>query len=365
MLRRVTFVWAALLIWAVLPRLDVSGQQVRRELTFPDLPGYETLVCDFHMHTVFSDGSVWPPVRVDEAWRTGLDVIAITDHIEYQPHRDDVKTNFNRSYELAVGAARQKNILITRAAEITRSTPPGHFNALFLNDIEPLAVEGFLDAIEAANAQGAFVFWNHQAWKGEEAGAWREEHQIMLDKGWLHGMEVYNGESYYPTAHRWCLEKNLTMLGNSDIHAPDLRTQNTPSDHRTATLVFVEAGKRSIEGVHEALRARRTVVWGGERLVGREEWLRPLFDASVVVDPPHVRDGNGRAVFQVHNHAPVDVQLTRRSGGGPAELKIPAWGTILVTTRDAETPMAYTVANWWVAPDKGLDIEWRCPAKEE
>ena len=42
---------------------------VRREIRFPDLPGCGTLKCDFHMHTVFSDGEVWPPVRVAEAWR--------------------------------------------------------------------------------------------------------------------------------------------------------------------------------------------------------------------------------------------------------------------------------------------------------
>ncbi|MFH1268845.1 MAG: PHP domain-containing protein, partial [Planctomycetota bacterium] len=57
---------------------------VRREIQFPDVGGYQTLVCDFHMHTVFSDGQVWPPVRVKEAWSQGLDAIALTDHIEYQ-----------------------------------------------------------------------------------------------------------------------------------------------------------------------------------------------------------------------------------------------------------------------------------------
>jgi hypothetical protein len=61
--------------------------QVRDPLPVPDLPGYQTLKCDFHMHTVFSDGQVWPPLRVMEAWRDGLDCIAITDHIDYQPTR--------------------------------------------------------------------------------------------------------------------------------------------------------------------------------------------------------------------------------------------------------------------------------------
>ena len=76
--------------------------QSRREINFPDILGYKTLKCDLHMHTVFSDGSVWPPVRVDEAWREGLDAISITDHIEYQPHKDDVPTNHGRSHEIAI-----------------------------------------------------------------------------------------------------------------------------------------------------------------------------------------------------------------------------------------------------------------------
>ena len=79
--------------------------EVRREIEFPDLAGYQTIACDLHMHTVFSDGLVWPTVRVAEAWRQGLDAMAITDHIEYQPHKDDVSTRHNRPYELVVEAA--------------------------------------------------------------------------------------------------------------------------------------------------------------------------------------------------------------------------------------------------------------------
>ncbi|MCX6616897.1 MAG: hypothetical protein NTZ98_12470, partial [Acidobacteria bacterium] len=53
-----------------------AAQQTRTPLPVPDIPGYKTLKADFHMHTIFSDGNVWPTVRVGEAWRDGLDVIA-------------------------------------------------------------------------------------------------------------------------------------------------------------------------------------------------------------------------------------------------------------------------------------------------
>ena len=60
------------------------GHENDRKIEFPDVPNYKTLLCDLHMHTVFSDGSVWPNIRVMEANKDGLDVIATTEHLEYQ-----------------------------------------------------------------------------------------------------------------------------------------------------------------------------------------------------------------------------------------------------------------------------------------
>jgi len=37
-----------------------AGLGQRKTINLPDLPGYVTLKCDFHLHTVFSDGNVWP-----------------------------------------------------------------------------------------------------------------------------------------------------------------------------------------------------------------------------------------------------------------------------------------------------------------
>ena len=67
----------------------------RNEIVIPGFDGYMTLKCDFHIHTCFSDGTVWPNVRVDEAWQEGLDAIAMTDHLEYRPFKDIVKADHN------------------------------------------------------------------------------------------------------------------------------------------------------------------------------------------------------------------------------------------------------------------------------
>ncbi len=351
-------VWLLLLLTGT-----VAAQGVRHEIQFPDIAGYQTLVCDLHMHTVFSDGAVWPTVRVQEAWRLGLDVISITDHIEYQPHKDDVPTRHARSCDLAAGAARQANLVFIRGAEITRDTPPGHFNAVFLTDQAALDTPEFLDAIQRANQQGAFVFWNHQGWKGPEKGRWLDVHTTMYQNKWLHGMEVCNGEDYYPDAHRWCLEKNLTMLGNSDIHDPDLREKSEPANHRTMTLVF--AKQRTAEGVKEALFAGRTVVWYKDRLIGRREWLEPLFAASLQVDPPHLRTKD-TVFFTVRNLADIDFVLQRTGKLGPQTATLPARTTSLVkigtSTPTQPLVLEYTVTNLWIAPETGLPIRIAVPA---
>lgn len=334
--------------------------ETRWELRFPDLPDYRTLVCDLHMHTVFSDGAVWPTVRVDEAWRLGFHAIAITDHVEYQPHKADVPTNHNRPYELAAGPARARDILLIRGAEITRDTPPGHFNAVFIEDCARLDIEDFLGSIEEANRQGGFVFWNHQGWKGPELGRWLDVHTTIYEKKWLHGMEVCNGEQYYPDAHRWALEKNLAMVANSDIHAPDLNQRSTSSAHRTLTLVF--AKQRSATAIREALFEGRTVIWYKDQLIGRKEWLEKLWEASIVVEPPHQRAAN-YVMVHLRNRCEADAVLERAGSAGPPSITIPAGATVLlrVPTAKPKEPveLRYTAANWLIAPGEGLPVVLR------
>src|SRR4030042_4810662 len=202
----------------------VSAQlSSRKEIRIPDIPGYLTLKCDLHMHTVFSDGLVWPTVRADEAWREGLDVVAVTEHIEYHPFEDDIPVNFGRAYDLVKQRADIYDLLTISGAEITRDMPPGHFNCLFLNNVEALDKEDFFEAIKAAADQGAFIVWNHPGW--QQPGTipvWYDEHTRLYESKLMHGMEVVNTDEYYPLAFHWCIEKQITILGNSDIHSPIL-----------------------------------------------------------------------------------------------------------------------------------------------
>jgi hypothetical protein len=338
--------------------------QVRHEIHFPDLPDWRTLKCDLHTHTVFSDGVVWPTERIDEAWREGLDVIAITDHIEYQPHKQDLPTNHNRPHELAVGRARERDILLIRGAEITRDTPPGHYNAIFLSDVSSLEIEDFYAVFEEAQRQQAFVFWNHPGWQGSERGQWGEHQARLFENKQLHGIEICNGGSYYAYAYELALEKKLTLIGNSDIHDPSLETgrTRTPTEHRTLTLVF--AKEKTIEAVREALFAGRTAVWHQNRLIGREPEMAAMFSACVRISPTHHRAGN-RAWVKIENRCELDIELQRVGEVGPGRIKLPARATSLLRidapTEALSAGLSYRATNFLLGPDKPLSVMLAIP----
>ncbi len=110
--------------------------------TYPNIEGYVSLKTDLHIHTVFSDGNVWPTIRVQEALRENLDAISLTEHLEYQPHIDDIPhPDRNRSYDLALAEAEEHDLLIVHGSEITRSAPMGHSNAVFITDANPLLTD--------------------------------------------------------------------------------------------------------------------------------------------------------------------------------------------------------------------------------
>jgi len=154
-----------LILSLILLPLTILSQDDKKEFNFPDIPGYVTLKCDFHMHTVFSDGLVWPTTRVDEAISEGLDAIAISDHLEYWSHKKYLKANHNTSFEIAKPYAEKKDLILIRACEITKSMPPGHFNFLFIKDANAMDSVDWKKAVIQANEQGAFVFWNHPGWR--------------------------------------------------------------------------------------------------------------------------------------------------------------------------------------------------------
>ena len=335
-------------------RRDIQRTIIR----VPNLDGYQTLKCDLHMHTIFSDGVVWPTIRVREAWEEGLDAIAITDHIENYPSKKDVGGDDNSSYEIARDAAGYYNILLIKGGEITREMPPGHLNALFIKDANKLDVPDARDAIMEAHNQGGFLIWNHPGWKAQQPDTCRrfEIHDELIDKKIINGIEVFNEKEWYPIALKWCIEDRLAVLGHSDIH--DVNAHYYPLDkyHRPMNLIF--AKERSIKSIKEALFANRSVAWFSKYVVGPESLLSKLYQKSVSIKelPSSNREGNIK--IEITNNSDFQFDFDSETTDFPkfsvkpnsvAMLRLPG---SLTNNRQIK----YKISNWFVDMHKNLDV---------
>ncbi len=285
-----------------------------RPIEFPDIPGYQTLKCDFHIHTVFSDGNVWPTIRVEEAIRDGLDALALTEHLEYQPHAADIPhPDRNRSFQLARDFAEAYDILVVHGAEITRDMPPGHSNAIFIQDANALLIDDPVEVFREANRQGAFTFWNHPNWTAQKPDGITELtdlHRQLIDEDLLHGIEVVNQFTYSAEALQVAQENNLAIMGTSDIHGLiDWDYAVHAGEHRPITLVF--ATEKTEAAIKEAMEARRTVAWFNNTLIGNSEVLQPLIEASLSVASAEYPDNN--TVLQVELENTSDAHFLLQS----------------------------------------------------
>ena len=308
-----------------------------RKIIFPDTAQYKTLVLDPHTHSVFSDGHVWPRIRVGEALRDGLDALAITEHLEYQPHLEDIPhPDRNRAYLDAPSAATGQSLLVVPGVELTRYAPAGHMNAIFIKDANtlfqaPVPPEPFntreyerlanewpsQKAVEAANEQGAFVFWNHAYWTRDfptGIAVMPEFHQKNAKAGLLHGIEVANGKDYSEQTFQMALDHNLTLIGVSDIHGLiDWDYEPHKGGHRPVTLVLAE--EKTQESMKDALFDRRTVVWFKNRLMGRPQHLGPLLEASLSLHDASY--GKGEILnLSITNASDADFHLKNLSSYG-------------------------------------------------
>ena len=134
----------------------------RREIILPTIDGYTLYKADFHTHTIYSDGDVTPRQRVREAWYDGLDIVAITDHLEIRTYekfmlkvlapynktdepfkyehagianKEDKSTpvlaNLNAAYDEAVYYAERENspiLFVFRQISVPRTTIIGKFS---------------------------------------------------------------------------------------------------------------------------------------------------------------------------------------------------------------------------------------------
>ena len=344
-----------LFVAAILTVFSISGATAAltpNKIVIPDIEGYKTLKGDFHVHTVFSDASVWPTTRVQEAVWEGLDILAITEHIDTRHQHMRKKGVFtdkcdrDYSYALAKKAA-GKQLLIIHGGEITRGMPPGHFNCLFVQNNEEICtaaeandhdhVLAMKGGLKEARKQGAFIMWNHPNWHKQAPNVTKmwPEHKKILKEGYMDAIEIYNMAcGYSPEAHEWCLKHNLAILGNSDCHQPFFtEIDYLNGDHRPITLVF--AKEKSVESVHEALNERRSAVFAEGMVYGREQELDPLFKACVKVKGKKWSDKG--VWFTLENKSSIPITLVKAEGSEdlwyPRYIVIPPFSSITVKAR--------------------------------
>ena len=354
--------WVLLLSMATfgVPTARAADQVVRQESPFPVIVDpeatgsaepvcYEVLRGDFHMHTVYSDGSLSPADRVMEAWQYGFDVIAITDH-----------RNFN-AYERALPTAEALDIVLLRGME-TGLNGKEHVVALdFSADYEPRNPHQWAEAPGQAT-----VFYQEQWTRLASAGGYaiyahphvglRETMLWGIRQGLLQGIELKNGvvgsgwntvESHgtywYPFAFDWAIEHNLTIFANSDVHGA------RSSVDQTVTLVL--ARDRSRQGVMEALGGRRTVAYFNNMLCGHQ-WVLELLMASLV-DVRLAQIEGGKSFLCLQNYGPVE--LTAQITGMPlGPVTLEPYRQILVSVRRAPDTVEIKWTNLYVRPTENL-----------
>jgi len=327
----------------------------KKIINIPDIPGYVTLKCDFHIHTVFSDGQVWPTYRIDEAWKDGLDVLAITDHLEYQPHKDYIPVDHNAAYDIAGNLAKERNLILVHAIEITRSMPPGHLNALFLDNAAEIYVDDPFETIEKAVQQGAFIQWNHPGWKAQEPDGipkLYDIHRKLLDKNYIHGIEFFNYNEYYPNILEWCREYDLAVIANSDMHEIIAETYG----HTTRPMTLVFAKERTKEALKEALFDARTLAYFNNILAGREDLLRKVFEASISVGKPYYENERYEWV-EIRNISDLPFYMINGAEGVADEFTIEANSiTTLRINKETASTLEWDVKNMLTGYDKYLHV---------
>lgn len=199
----------------------------------PATPGREWLACDFHSHTVHSDGALGVVELANLAAATGLDALAVTDHNTISHHR------FLRD------AGDHAGVLLIPGQEVT--TDHGHANVF--GDV------GWIDFRQPAetwrteaSARGALMSVNHP-WAGE--CAWR---QPLRDVAAFVEMwhSTWDRRDLQPF-DEWT-EHGHVAIGGSDFHR---HGRGAVLGHPTT---WVEAEERSVEAVLAAMAAGRVAI---------------------------------------------------------------------------------------------------------
>ncbi|HDZ15050.1 MAG TPA: PHP domain-containing protein, partial [Pricia sp.] len=227
-------------------------------------------------------------------------------------------------------------------------------------------------AFAAAKKQNAFVFWNHPAWYAQSPKGTpilSDFQKARIKNGELHGVEVINSVDYSEESLALALEQNLTIMGTSDIHGLIDWDYTEKGNHRPITLVF--AKEKSIESLREALFAGHTVAVYNNLLVGKEEFLKPLLQASIEISKAEYIPKTQVLEVELKNVSSSDLlfenQMELTFYDSSPVFEIPAGETKIIQIKTLENKSSIRLSlkalGCYTAPRVHPIIEWEIPIK--
>ena len=349
----------------------------RVNIVLPQVNGYNVYKADLHIHTFYSDGHVSPEHRVREAWHDGLDVLAITEHIEYRGLERDmvefmkgyikknaepinwsivekpadergIQTDLDMSVRLAQKEAEKFGLTIIPGAEISRTPETiGHFNVLFTTDNDAIYHPDPIESMKNAKAQGALLIHNHPGWRRTSLDMIEFEKKLY-PMGLLDGIEVMNHLDFYPRALDRAKEYGLYVASNTDMHASTYEYRLNGA-LRNMTLIFAQ--DKSLESLKEALKARRTLAYSFGTIAGDEQLLKDFFNASVACEVIAV-DEKGNRTYELRNNTSLPYTLNL----GTDPLVLDSFAVVKKIVESDQT-LRIEVMNMWYGENSHPVIE--------
>lgn len=348
----------------------------RKEIIIPQVNGFNVYKADLHTHTMYSDGQVLPKYRIREAWQDGLDIIAVTEHVEYRPveadlvnylekytdkkhkeavnHRlgadgttkDGIMVDLNTAVRISEKLAKSYGLTVIPGLEITRDADKiGHFNALFTTDNNLIYDPDPYQSILNAKAQNALIQHNHPGWKRKTL-AYSEWQKRVYGEGLVDGVEIVNGDEIYPGIVDRCVKDGMYITANTDIHATTAADYRVYGNDRPMTLVF--AKDKSLESVREALEAQRTLALAFNNLWGADQLLKDLFLACVKVEQ---LSGNK---YVLTNISSIPFVLQQK---GSNRVHLDPSTSIFMSVPKNGNSLNFAVVNMWNGAESNPDIE--------
>ena len=355
----------------------------RTNFVLPQVDGLNCYTADLHVHTMFSDGEVSPEERVKEAWIDGLDIIAITDHIEtrrqersmlkflkgYSPdgngfkeinsrcsrgvHADErgIPSDMNYSAGLAIKAAKRNypELTVIKGIEISREPVHiGHYCALWTKDNNTIYSTDDAQAIRNAKAQGALITHNHPGWERTSTDYTEFEKKIYAE-GLIDGVEISNSRNFYPEIVARAIEKKLYMVSATDIHATSASIFGKENFYRDMTLIF--AKDKSEKSLRKALLSQKTLGYCGGYIMGEKGLLTKFFNASVNIILR--KEGSKHYYITLINNTSFDYNIVYKG----VSYKVEAFSALPLTLKKASP--VFTVENMIHTNNQSLDIEYK------